>query len=165
MQLINLVVFVHMWAWISSFLLFYLICYYICDELTPYLTLEIRHFCRKNHRIPHCFLKNIKYGIFVAKISTNALPGQILEEITHIFDQFNPQKISWKYRDILHHIEISCKYRVYRIKQYRSWVGSTRLGQNPKFSQKSKLKSPLSHTALPFQKYSIACCMSDTWEH
>jgi len=35
------------------------------------------------------------------------LPGQIMEEITHIFDQFDAWKILWKYRDLLHHIEIS----------------------------------------------------------
>ena len=50
------------------------------------------------------------------------LPGQHLEEITHFFDQFNAWKISWKYRDILHHIEISWNIVCIVKKQYCSWV-------------------------------------------
>ena len=53
--------------------------------------------------------KIIKLGISVAKISTYALPGQTLEEIIYIFDQFNAWKIPWKYRN---------NWR--RKKQYRS---------------------------------------------
>ena len=40
----------------------------------------------------------------------------------HIFDQFNAWKISWKYRDILHHIEISWNIVCIVKKQYCSWV-------------------------------------------
>ena len=110
-----------MWVWISSFLLVYLSCYYICDELTPYLTLEIQIFFRKNHTIPHCFLKIIKYGIFVAKISTYALPGQILEKIAHFWPIKTPRKyrqniaiycIILKYRQNIAIYSIILKYRV-----------------------------------------------------
>ena len=45
-----------------------------------------------------------------------------MEEITHIFDQFNAWKISWKYRDILHHIEISWNIVCIVKKQYCSRV-------------------------------------------
>ena len=89
-----LVVLLYMWAWIGKFLLLYLICYYICDELSTFMTLKIWHFCRKKTQIHYFCRKIIKYGISVAKISTYALPGQILEEITNIFDLFNAWKIS-----------------------------------------------------------------------
>ena len=46
LQIIFLVVLLYMWASISKFLLLYLICYYICDELTTFMKLEIWHFCR-----------------------------------------------------------------------------------------------------------------------
>ena len=54
------------------------------------------------------------------------LPGQHLEEITHFFDQFNAWKISWKYRDILHHIEISWNIVCIVKKQYCSGVVPSR---------------------------------------
>ena len=56
-QIIFLVVLLYMWAWIGKFLLLYLICYYICDKLSKFMTLKIWHFCRKKH----------KYTIFVVK--------------------------------------------------------------------------------------------------
>ena len=62
---------------------------------------------------------------FCCKISTWMLPGQHLEEITHFFDQFNAWKILWKYRDILHHIEISWNIVCIVKKRYCSRVVST----------------------------------------
>ena len=50
------------------------------------------------------------------------LPGQILKEIMHIFDQFNNWKMSWNYRDILHQIEISWNIVCIVKKQYCSGV-------------------------------------------
>ena len=47
--------------------------------------------------------------------------NEILEHLGPIYTW----KISLKYRDILHQIEISLKYRVHRKKQYRSGVDIT----------------------------------------
>ena len=111
-----------MWAWIGEFLLLYLIWYYICYEFTPYMALGIWHFCRWKTKVYYFCRKIIQYGISVAKISTYALPGQTLEEITNIFHQFNAWKLMQYYRDILHHFELSWNYRDNRKKHYRSGV-------------------------------------------
>ena len=50
--------------------------------------------------------------------------NEILEHLGPIYTW----KISLKYRDILHQIEILLKYRVYRKKQYCSWVPSISSG-------------------------------------
>ena len=120
-----LVVLLYMWAWIGEFLLLYLIWYYICYEFTPYMALRIWHFCRWKTKVYYFCRKIIRYGISVAKISTYALPGQTLEEITNIFHQFNAWKLSQYYRDILHHFELSWNYRDNRKKHYRSGVVGT----------------------------------------
>ena len=117
-----LVVLLYMWAWIGEFLLLYLIWYYICYEFTPYMALRIWHFCRWKTKVYYFCRKIIRYGISVAKISTYALPGQTLEEITNIFHQFNAWKLLRYYRDILHHFELSWNYRDNRKKHYRSGV-------------------------------------------
>ena len=117
-----LVVLLYMWAWIGKFLLLYLIRYYICYEFTPYMALRIWHFCRWKTKVYYFCRKIIRYGISVAKISTYALPGQTLEEITNIFHQFNAWKLLRYYRDILHHFELSWNYRDNRKKHYRSGV-------------------------------------------
>ena len=118
-----------MWAWIGEFLLLYLIWYYICYEFTPYMALRIWHFCRWKTKVYYFCRKIIRYGISVAKISTYALPGQTLEEITNIFHQFNAWKLSQYYRDILHHFELSWNYRDNRKKHYRSGVVLTSAAQ------------------------------------
>ena len=117
-----LVVLLYMWAWIGEFLLLYLIWYYICYEFTPYMALRIWHFCRWKTKVYYFCRKIIRYGISVAKISTYALPGQTLEEITNIFHQFNAWKLLRYYRDILHHFELSWNYRDNQKKHYRSGV-------------------------------------------
>ena len=120
-----LVVLLYMWAWIGKFLLLYLIRYYICYEFFPYMALRIWHFCRWKTKVYYFCRKIIRYGISVAKISTYALPGQTLEEITNIFHQFNAWKLLRYYRDILHHFELSWNYRDNRKKHYRWGVFST----------------------------------------
>ena len=52
-----------------------------CADMTMVPSWSIR-------QIPYSCRKIIKYGISVAKISTYSLPGQTLEEITYIFDQW-----------------------------------------------------------------------------
>ena len=72
--------------------------------------------------------KVLKYGVFLQQSRKQAIlsrkcrhtrsGNEILEHLGPIYTW----KISLKYRDILHQIEISLKYRVYRKKQYRSGV-------------------------------------------
>ena len=75
--------------------------------------------------------KALKYGIF---LNTSRKQAILWRKCRHtrsgneIWEHLGPiytWKISRKYRDILHQIEISLKYRVYRKKQYRSGVVNT----------------------------------------
>ena len=131
-----------MWAWISSFLPFCLICYYICDELIPYLTLEIRHFCHKNQRIPHCFLKHITYNILSQSEHICAPRANFGGNYAHFY-QFNAHIILkighyfvngplfWKWVIILkicHYFENGSKFW--------KWVKFWELGKNLKIDQK-----------------------------
>ena len=112
LQLINLVVFLHMSAWICLFLLFKL-----CLVFLNY------HFINVAWKKVFCPKKHITYDIFVSKkhtaflsrkyYHTYALPKQILVEITQIFTYLK----FGKYRDLLHHL----KYREKK-EQYCSGV-------------------------------------------
>ena len=123
-----------MWAWISSFLPFCLICYYICAELIPYLTLEIRHFCHKNHRIPHnihtTFCQNLNVcapkanfgGNYAHFYQFNAALNHIILKIGNYFEN---GPLFWKWVIILkicHHFENGSKFW--------KWVKILKSGQN-----------------------------------
>ena len=99
-----LVVLLYMWAWIGEFLLLYLIWYYICYEFTPYMALRIWHFCRWKTKVYYFCRKIIRYGISVAKISTNAPSGQRLRT-------FSANLALEKYRDIIAIYCIILNYR------------------------------------------------------